>query len=286
MKKPFFLFTMLGLWMGAMELAKAQTAPASSSASSPSSAMSQTASSSLPLFYKSLVPFSSADHAKLTLPKAVTSYGFASSTDVIPVLVSEVPLVVRHYPIVFIKDKITSVVTAVALVGRGDGKNRFVEAGGQWRAGVYVPAWVRRYPFALVAGPKGEGMLAVDTKAQMFADTRESLPLVGSDGKPTDALQKIVEFQKEFLGLSQLTERVVQALVQADVLEDAGLSIRNPGSDKPVNVQGFMVVNERKLKALKSEQLEQLFRADALGLAYAQLFSMSNLSQVMGGSGN
>ena len=70
------------------------------------------------------------------------------------------------------------------------------------------------------------------------------------------------------------------------MLEDAGLSIRNPGSDKPVNVQGFMVVNERKLKALKSEQLEQLFRADALGLAYAQLFSMSNLSQVMGGSGN
>lgn len=234
----------------------------------------------LPLFYKSLVPFSSTGHGSLTLPKVQASYAFASHSDIIPLLVTEVPHAIRHFPIVFIKDQSSSAVTLVALVGKGDGKNQFVNASGQWRQGVYVPAWVRRYPFALMADAKGDGMLAVDVEAQIFADKRDAQPLVDSDGKSTELLQKIVEFHKEFLAASQFTERVVNALVQAEVLEDAGLSIRQPDSDKPVKVQGFMVVNEGKLKALQSEQLEKLHRADALGLAYAQLLSMGNFSQI------
>ena len=279
MKKLLSIVLAAGLMVSKTDLATAQKVAASSTSVS----MSNSTSTSLPLFYNSLVPFNNKEHAKLTLPKQAWSYKFASATDVIPLLVSEVPHAVRHYPIIFIKDKATSVVTLVALVGRGDGKNIFVDVEGKWRAGVYVPAWVRRYPFALVAAPQGEGMLAIDAKAELLAEKSDGQLLVGTDGKPTEALQKIVEFQKEFHALSQLTERVMQALVQSDILEEAGLSIRNLDTEKPVNVQGFMVVNERKLKALKSEQVEQLFRADALGLAYAQLISMGNFPQVMSG---
>ena len=281
MKNPFLILMLSGLLLSRPELGFAEKA--SPSSSYPSLPMSQSASPSLPLFYKSLVPFSSTEHAKLALPRGAANLAFAAATDIIPLLVTEVQNAIGHYPIAFIKDKSTSVVTIVALVGRGDGKNRFVQASGQWREGVYVPAWVRRYPFALVSGSKGEVMLAVDTKAEFFAGQRDAQPLVDTDGKPTQALQKIVEFQKEFMRLSQLTERVVQELVMADILEDAGMSIRNKGSDKPLNVKGFMVVNERKLKALKSEQVDQLFRSDALGLAYAQLLSMNKLPQLIDG---
>lgn len=243
--------------------------------------MSLSVNQQLPLFYKTLVPFSSTKHRSLTLPKDPTSYAFASHTDIIPLLVSEVPNAVRHFPIVFIKNRSSAAVSLVALVGKGDGRNQFVDANAQWRQGVYVPAWVRRYPFALMMDTKGEGMLAVDVEAPIFEDKRDAQPLVDSDGKPTEQLQKIVKFHQEFLAMSQLTERVVEALVQAEVLEDAGLSVRQAQSDKPLTVQGFMVVNERKLKALQSEQLEKLHRADALGLAYAQLLSMGNLSPLL-----
>lgn len=237
----------------------------------------------LPLFYKSLVPFSRTQHRSLTRPKVHANYGFAADTNIIPLLVSEVPQAVRHFPIVFIKDRQSSAVNLVALVGKGDGRNQFVDANGQWRPGVYIPAWVRRYPFALMADAKGEGMLAVDVEALIFKDKRDAQPLVNSDGEPTDQLQKIMEFQKEFLALSDLTERVTNALVQADVLEDAGFSTRRAESDKPLSVQGFMVVNEPKLKALKREQVERLHRADALGLAYTQLLSMATLGQMVKG---
>lgn len=209
------------------------------------------------------------------------NYAFASDTNIIPLLVSEITHAVRHYPIVFIKDQNTSAISLVALVGKGDGKNQFVNAEGHWRQGVYVPAWVRRYPFALMADAKGEGMLALDVEADVFKDKRDAQTLMSSDGQPTDLLQKIVKFQKEFLSHSQLTERVVLALAQAQVLEEAGLSIRQAQSDKPLNIQGFMVVNERKLKSLEAPALEKLHLADALGLAYAQIFSMGNVAQVV-----
>lgn len=243
--------------------------------------MSISVNKQLPLFYRSLVPFNSTKHRSLTRPKVQASYGFAADTDVIPLLVSEVQQAVRHFPIVFIKDRQSSVVNLVALVGKGDGKNQFVDANGQWRPGVYIPAWVRRYPFALMADAKGEGLLAVDVEALIFKDKRDAQPLVNSDGEPTEALQKIMEFQKEFLALSHLTEQVTNALVQAEVLEEAGFSIRRAESDKPLSVQGFMVVNEPKLKALKMEQVEHLHRADALGLAYTQLLSMGTLGQMV-----
>lgn len=207
-------------------------------------------------------------------------YAFASDTNIIPLLVSEITHAVRHYPIVFIKDQNTSAINLVALVGKGDGKNQFVNAEGQWRQGVYVPAWVRRYPFALMADAKGEVMLALDVEADVFKDQRDAQTLI-SNGQPTELLQKIVEFQKEFLSHSQLTERVVLALAQAEVLEEAGLSIRQAQSGKPLNIQGFMVVNERKLKSLDASALEKLHLADALGLAYAQMFSMGNVAQVV-----
>ena len=245
--------------------------------------MSLSVNPQFPLFYKSLVPFSSTEHRSLTLPKVQASHAFASHTDIIPLLVSEVPHAIRHFPIVFIKDRSSSAVTMVALVGKGDGQNQFVDANAQWRQGVYIPAWVRRYPFALMADAKGDGMLAVDVEAPIFEDKRDAQPLVDSDGKPTELLQKIVEFNKEFLAMSKLTEQVTQALVHAEVLEDAGISIRQAQSDKPLTVQGFMVVNEKKLKALTTEQFEKLHRADALGMAYAQLLSMGNLPQLLNG---
>lgn len=256
-------------------------AAVASSATTSTTATTGTTAVSLPLFYKSLVPFDMIQHRELTVPKVQNNYAFAANTDIVPLFVSEVSQAVRFFPIVFIKDRATNAVSMVALVGKGDGKNQFVDANGQWRSGVYIPAWLRRYPFALFSGPKGEGVLALDTQAKIFDDKRDPQRLVDSQGKPTEQLQKIFEFQKEFLAQARLTTTTTQLLLEAGVLEDARFLIKSASSDKPQNIQGFMVVNEQKLKALKTEPLEKLLRADALGLAYAQLLSMGHVSTIL-----
>jgi SapC len=232
---------------------------------------------SLPLFYQSLEPFEGAKHGDLALPKKPIDFLFAANTNVIPVLVDEVALALHHFALLFVKEKNASTPTLVALVGKGDGKNQFVDAKGQWRLGSYIPAWVRRYPFMLVPGQNDNGMLAFDAKAAMLQPGPDKEKLLEADGKPTKAMQQVIEFQKRFLAGALKTEKVVKSLFEANVLEESGLTVPVADGDKPVKIQGFMVVNEQKLNNLKADELEKLHRDNALGLAYAQLFSMNSL---------
>lgn len=79
----------------------------------------------------------------------------------------------------------------------------------------------------------------------------------------------------------EATAAAAKALNEAQVLESAGLTF-NPADaqSEPQTVSGFMVVNEAKLRALDGAALEKLNQANALGLAYAQLFSMKNLENL------
>jgi hypothetical protein len=51
----------------------------------------------------------------------------------------------------------------------------------------------------------------------------------------------------------------------------------------PMQVNGLFGVEEARLKALPTESVVALHQADALGLAYAQLMSLSNLQFVLSG---
>jgi hypothetical protein len=103
---------------------------------------------------------------------------------------------------------------------------------------------------------------------------------IEADGKPSTTLQKIMEFQKEFTSLSQVTTQMAQALYDAQVLEEGTLTIRPKVDVQDRHVNGFLIVNETKLRELPSAQIEALNKTGALGLAYAQLFSMNSLRQL------
>ena len=234
----------------------------------------------LPLFYQSLEPFEGAKHGDLALPKKPVDFHFAANTNVIPVLVDEVAIALHHFALLFVKEKNASTPTLVALVGKGDGKNQFVDTQGQWRQGSYIPAWVRRYPFMLVPGQKDSGMLAFDAKATLLQPGGDKDKLLDADGKPTAVFQQVIEFQKRFLTGAVKTEAVVKSLFEANVLEESGLTVPSGDGDKTVKIQGFMVVSEQKLRDLKADVVEKLHRENALGLAYAQLFSMNSLRKL------
>ena len=52
------------------------------------------------------------------------------------------------YPIVFVEDKTKDAFRPVTLLGLDAGENLFVSESGKWEAS-YIPAIIRRYPFAL-----------------------------------------------------------------------------------------------------------------------------------------
>jgi hypothetical protein len=94
-------------------------------------------------------------------------------------------------------------------------------------------------------------------------------------------LNGVLAFQREMATALQATAAAAKALHEADVLEASGLRFDPPdGQGEPKTVSGFMVVNEEKLRALNGAALEKLNQANALGLAYGQLFSMKNLQNL------
>jgi hypothetical protein len=87
-------------------------------------------------------------------------------------------------------------------------------------------------------------------------------------------------FQGEYRQLAQRTHTMVQALKDAGVLEEGSLQLQANAGGEPQKIGGFLVVSEAKLKALSADALKKLMDADALGLAYAQMFSMGSLGNV------
>ena len=235
----------------------------------------------LPLFYKSVELFDSNKHAQLGIATTQDQFGFAAATNIIPVALSEITFAMAHYALVFLMEEGASVPALVALVGNGDGKNQFVSATGAWRAQTYIPAWVRRYPFILVNqnAERPNAALAFDPTSDLLSDEHPVKLL--QESQATESLNGILTFQRDMASALQATATAAKALMEAQILEAASLTFNPPdGSAEPKTVTGFWVVNESKLRALHGAELDKLNQANALGLAYAQLFSMKNLQNL------
>jgi len=167
------------------------------------------------------------------------------------------------------------------LPGQG---SRFIDAKVEWRAGTYIPAYVRGYPFiALRPNEKATSVLALDPSADDFK-ARGGQPLIGADGQPLEQLKSVAAFQGEYRQLTERTQVMTLALNEAGVLQEGTLQVQVLGGEAQT-IGGFLVVSETRLRALKGDALQKLMEADALGLAYAQLFSLGNLGNLLAAGG-
>src|SRR6201996_9576397 len=109
--------------------------------------MATTASTqNLPLFYKSLEPLNVAQHGKMKV-RSIPATAEIVGTHAIPLTVDEFTLVQRHYPIVF---SVGDNPIPIALFGLNEGVNVFLDGDGRaLDSSIYIPAYVRRYPFLL-----------------------------------------------------------------------------------------------------------------------------------------
>lgn len=235
----------------------------------------------LPQFYRQPVAFDTALHGSLQFPDVAPDFLFAAKADVIALQVSEVAWAVRDYPMVFVSGPDDTSPSLAALVGLGDGVNRYVNAQGQWRANAYIPAYVRRYPFLpmLVEG-KADPILAIDL-SEDWVHAKTGAQLVDSDGNATPRLDAVMAFQREYQAQADRTQAMCAALHAAGVLEQRKLTWQHGDGGETRQLDGFWCVEESKLRALSADKLLALHEVDALGLAYAQLMSLSHLQNLV-----
>lgn len=235
----------------------------------------------LPLFYKDPVLLRFEDHRDVGLAPAV-GYDFAREAVAIPLSTGEFPVAMRHYPIVFAMDDQAS---PIALVAIRKEHNLFVERDGSWRAGSYVPAYARRYPFIVVETPDGEQqLLTVDRGSDRFvasASVREGAQRVFDDaGRPTPMAQNAMAFCHAFHVDYAATVAFGQALIAAGILEPYHADFRLPdGTQHQLN--GFFAVNEKAFRALPAKTVAEWHARGWLGLVTLHLASLRSFQALL-----
>ena len=233
----------------------------------------------LPLFYKDLVPLSSVDHATWKT-RTVESAPWLNDQHAVPLTVDEFASAQRNYPIIFSSGEAP---VPLALMGLNEGVNVFMGEDGRFTEQVYVPAYVRRYPFMLAKLRPDSDDLSVcfDPTAGAIGEFEEGDALF-EDGQPTEATKQILSFCEQFEQAGQRTQAFMQELIANELLMDGEMSVQ-PDPDKPPFVyRGFQMVNEDKLRELRGDQLRKMNQSGLLPLVYAHLFSMSVMRDVFG----
>ncbi|MEL6529793.1 MAG: SapC family protein [Pseudomonadota bacterium] len=233
----------------------------------------------LPLFYKDLLPLNSRDHGDWKVG-SFDSADFVAEAHAIPLTVDEFVDAQRNYPIVFTAGDNP---LPIALLGLNEGVNTFIGDDGKLVADVYVPAYIRRYPFILAKlQPESDDMsLCFDPSADVVKKQDEGQVLFGEDGQPSEYTNSVLDFCKKFEESGQRTRAFLEELKKLDILMDGEIAItRNDLPEKPFVYRGFQMVDEKKLRELPTETQDALHKNGMIMLIHAHLFSMNLMRRI------
>jgi hypothetical protein len=229
---------------------------------------------SLPLLYQALEPLSSNVHGKMKI-RAVEKAPVVATTHAIPATVDEFALLSRHYPIIF---AVGDTPVPLALMGLTEGVNAFMdENGNALDSNLYIPAYIRRYPFLLakIRPDTDELSLCFDPTVGAIGDFEEGERLFNDEGQPSQATKAVLEFCELFEAAGQRTAAFVEDLKKSDLLMDGEVAIQPEGAEQPFIYRGFRMVDEDKLRNLRGDELRKFNQSGLLALIYAHLFSLS-----------
>jgi hypothetical protein len=232
----------------------------------------------MPIFYNAVEPINLDQHGKMKV-RGITSMPEMGRTHAVPLTVDEFTLVQRHYPIVF---SIGGPPVPIALMGLNEGVNVFLDENGRaLDQNIYIPAYLRRYPFLLarLRPDTDELSLCVDPTSGAIGDFAEGEPLFDGD-QPSAATKAILEFCEQFEAAGLRTNAFIEDLVKSDLLMDGEVAIQPEGADQPFVYRGFRMVDEEKIRNLRGDELRKMNQNGMLPLLFAHLFSLSQMRDV------
>ncbi len=231
------------------------------------------------LFYERPVPLNRTEHKDLRI-KPIPNLKFAGSVHSVPLTGVEFPSAARDLPILF--GGVTAADAGpMVLLGLRQNENLYVNDAGQWEANVYIPAFVRRYPFVLAekpVGAEGDDFTVFLDEAYDGFGTVEGERLFKEDGSETELLANAVKFLGEFQSHITRTQWFMEQLRKHDLLEPRNIRLERGGQS--INLNGLFVVNEDKLRQLDEKTTHEFLREGVFGWIYAHLLSLNNIDRV------
>lgn len=233
-----------------------------------------------PFGYKEIVPFNRAQKVRLLRPGEVPA--FARGLNAIPVSYSEFGMVAREYPIVFTGTGDGKAFAPVAVLGMTPGENLY-DAGGSWAPKVYVPAYVRRFPFCMTT-------VTIDQVVQQnrlvcveksHVDDKDGESMFDDKGQPGEKWKAIESLLTEYEVDLERSREMCGILADYGLLEPFTMQAKFNNGGEPLAMTGMHRVAESKIEHLNSAQLKNLVKKGILARVYAHLLSMDNFARLL-----
>tara|TARA_B110000977_G_C10738758_1_gene362145 strand:- start:71 stop:583 length:513 start_codon:yes stop_codon:yes gene_type:complete len=106
--------------------------------------------------------------------------------------------------------------------------------------------------------------------------TEEGNDFFDDENQPVQGIKDMVNFLSQVEASMLVTERAVNALADADLIAPWEINLKQ--GEEVVPVDGLFRVDEATLNKLDDEDFLTLRKAGAVAIAYAQLFSISQLA--------
>ena len=218
---------------------------------------------------------------RVLLPKGPTVPVVFRSMNPIPVSYTEFPIASRDYPVIFISGDEGKSYAPMLVLGLAAQQNLFVLWDDTWDRRVYLPAYVRRFPFCMtrvmVDGKEAPERVACvekiainDKGEKLFNDKGEALP----EWQQREKL--LFEFEAD-LGR---TDEMCKLLAQHQLLEPFTMQA-TPNNGEPLQLTGMYRVSEEKLAQLDGMVMKDLAAKGVLGRIYAHLISLDNFRRLL-----
>ena len=235
--------------------------------------MATQAPNNLPLLYRGLEPLSRQAHGDKKARRIAAIPG-VSQAHAVPVTVDEFMLAGRFFPIIF---SAGDQPVPLALMGLHEGANTFFDAEGKLtESNIYVPAYLRRYPFMLARLTETTDQLSLcfDPTSEAVGDFDDGDALFDGE-EPSQATNDILAFCEQFEQAGQRTGAFMSDLQGMGLLMEGEVAIQPENSEQPFIYRGFQMVDETKFRDLRGDELRKMNQNGTLALVMAHLFSLA-----------
>ena len=227
--------------------------------------------------FEQIVPLALERHRNKKV-RNTSQFDFASGFHIAYVTMHEFARAAATYPIVFLEDKPNDGFRPVVLMGLESGVNLFVGADGAWGAS-YIPAMIRRYPFALSkGGEEGRYVVCVDEGSSLLSDT-EGAALFDEQGQPTQVIENVKRYLGELQQMDMLTQEFTRFLQSQNLLTP--LNMRVNAASQPRNITGCYVINEERLNSFSDSLFLEVRAKGYLPAIYAHLMSLPQIERLV-----
>jgi hypothetical protein len=230
-----------------------------------------------PFGYREIVPLQKDRKVRLPAPGEIPE--FCRKANAVPISYSEFASACRDYPLAFVSTDSGRSFSPVAVLGIAAGENLFVRDG-RWETSVYLPAYLRRYPFCmsrvrLNAVEQADRMICIE-KA-FFSDDGERM--FDDKGAPVSAWLPIEKLLRDYEADIDLAVEMCAILSDYALLEP--FSLQASLKSGPMSFGGMYRVDEKRLEFLNAAQHKTLLRKGITGRIYAHLISLENFARLI-----